>query len=1002
VVPSDAPELSRPIPRGDSLDAAQILGMARRAVDLVGGMAAFVPDTARTVLLKPNIVKADPPGTGVTTDPQLVRAVALLVHEVAPRARILIAEGSGGWVSPALQDCTKAEIHPELLIDGFEVGGYRRVASELQDLGVEIDCLDLNFGPIRTLQVPGGGLARDEYDLPAAVLDADAWINLPVAKTHGSKVTCCMKNHFGLLPGTRYGWSKNMGTPGHPGIPHTPAIVDEAWVDLWTLTRVDLNVVDLIRGTEAGAFSGAPRRSNIVVAGRDPVATDLVVARLMGFNPDDFEFAELARQRGMGPGSIDGVEIRGGPVERLISRYKKAGVDYGGWGEWADHADYGMTPRRWSLLGPLPADHAFTGAEIAALDPAPGKHDWSEVVFFGSDKIDLDKQFDDPIDCAVYAFTRFSMPQADSVRYWAGSDEDLQVWIDGEPVFRHEGRRRHQLGQDRLPGYLTAGEHRLLVRAGQGRGGFDFSLDICEPLDDRLYAGNTYPGLRWFVTRQDAGAVGRRVASDDLPDELGGGNLEPYHEVTFAAEDPLEVWRTRPDSLLLPAATPHCRDLVGLLLERAGRLGPEPDTTALACIARLPFGLVYIDFTRQQYAGFFGAGPEPVRILRWLGLDYGLSHGFGGREAGKSVQGWLAQGRVPIVGLGDGWALATGYRPGPKGAQVRLVAADTVLWRDLQQPWDGPMPGGERVSCPVVVQAEGGGVALTALTDTVARVALETARRERFVFDRRDWGEHYLLAGLAGWDAWVIEWERQPWTPAWARQPEVRMVLSSLRQQYLGGLAEGRELAGRYFEEAGQQTGRPLLSQAGAGYRQTAGLLRDLADRLPEAPAPADGAADPDQGRLDGIAAARPLLAQAREAERQALDALRQHLAADQPLPAVALDPLRHKDRGRKLLTWHTDYSQGVYDLTVRGDSVAYVLRDGKASQGARWELLAPPPREAGWQVVVEVVTGHEFYRVLEQPTAANDWAYVLRLDENFNFDGLPTDLILWAIPQEQ
>ena len=217
VVPSDAPELARPVPRSDSLDAEQILEMARRAVDLVGGMAAFVPDTARTVLLKPNIVKADPPGSGVTTDPRLVRAVALLVHEVAPRARILIAEGSGGWVSPALRDCTQVEVFPERLVDGFEVGGYRQVARELQGQGLDIDCYDLNFGPIRTLQVPGGGLARDEYDLPAPVLDADAWINLPVAKTHGSKITCCMKNHFGLLPGTRYGWNKSEGTPGRPG-----------------------------------------------------------------------------------------------------------------------------------------------------------------------------------------------------------------------------------------------------------------------------------------------------------------------------------------------------------------------------------------------------------------------------------------------------------------------------------------------------------------------------------------------------------------------------------------------------------------------------------------------------------------------------------------------------------------------------------------------------------------------------------------------------------------
>ena len=198
-------------------------------------------------------------------------------------------------------------------------------------------------------------------------------INVPVAKTHGSKITCCMKNHFGLLPGRLYGWSKDRGTEGHRGIPHSPGIVDEAWIDLWTLTQVDLNVVDMLAGTEAGAFTGAPRRSNLIVAGRSPVATDLVVARLMGFNPDDFEFAELARQRGLGPASIDSVEVVGAQVGPLVHRFKKAGAAYGSWGEWGQHAEYGMGPRWWTLLGPLPVDHAFPAAELAALETRRSK-----------------------------------------------------------------------------------------------------------------------------------------------------------------------------------------------------------------------------------------------------------------------------------------------------------------------------------------------------------------------------------------------------------------------------------------------------------------------------------------------------------------------------------------------------------------------------------------------------------------------------------------------------
>jgi hypothetical protein len=101
VVPSDEDALTAPVPRDQTLTADQILAMVRRAVDLIGGMASVVPDTARLVAIKTNISTIEPSGSGVITDARVVRAVALLVHEAVPEARILIVEGAGGWVSTA-------------------------------------------------------------------------------------------------------------------------------------------------------------------------------------------------------------------------------------------------------------------------------------------------------------------------------------------------------------------------------------------------------------------------------------------------------------------------------------------------------------------------------------------------------------------------------------------------------------------------------------------------------------------------------------------------------------------------------------------------------------------------------------------------------------------------------------------------------------------------------------------------------------------------------------
>ena len=58
-------------------------------------MEAFVPDTARWVAIKPNVTIPKPSGSGIVTDARVVRAVAILVHEAAPGARISIAEGAG-------------------------------------------------------------------------------------------------------------------------------------------------------------------------------------------------------------------------------------------------------------------------------------------------------------------------------------------------------------------------------------------------------------------------------------------------------------------------------------------------------------------------------------------------------------------------------------------------------------------------------------------------------------------------------------------------------------------------------------------------------------------------------------------------------------------------------------------------------------------------------------------------------------------------------------------
>src|SRR5919107_3394871 len=75
----------------------RVLGVVREAVDLLGGMRAFVKPGA-TVLIKPNQTVFYSAEEGCTTDPHVVGALIRLAKE-AGAARVQVAESSGGFFS---------------------------------------------------------------------------------------------------------------------------------------------------------------------------------------------------------------------------------------------------------------------------------------------------------------------------------------------------------------------------------------------------------------------------------------------------------------------------------------------------------------------------------------------------------------------------------------------------------------------------------------------------------------------------------------------------------------------------------------------------------------------------------------------------------------------------------------------------------------------------------------------------------------------------------------
>ena len=125
--------------------------------------------------------------------------------------------------------------------------------------------------------------------LPRAVLTSDFVFSMPKVKTHHwSGVSLSMKNMFGVVPSTKYGWPKN--------ILHWKGI-QESILDICATVPVHFVIADGIVAMEGnGPLNGSARPLNTIVLADDPVAADATCARLMGFGPDKVAHIRVAAQ----------------------------------------------------------------------------------------------------------------------------------------------------------------------------------------------------------------------------------------------------------------------------------------------------------------------------------------------------------------------------------------------------------------------------------------------------------------------------------------------------------------------------------------------------------------------------------------------------------------------------------------------------------------------------------------------------------------------------------
>src|SRR5208337_2189127 len=293
------------------------IGMAvEKAIDLLGGIRR-VTKGIDTVMLKPNLVSTQ---AEATTKPIVVRTLA----EMMQRAGKEVSIGEGSAAAPKFNvvgseifRTRKREILDPMQQYVFEQLGYAEMARTLR-----IPLVNLHSGDLVDVDVPGG-FVFDKLTLHKSLTQVDLLCSVPMMKTHQlATVTLGMKNLVGAFPGTVY--QSIRGHMHDVASKVEPTAASAVVVDMVRANKLGLVVVDGSMAMEGnGPSTGLTFKMDVIVAGTNPLATDMVAASVMGFEPTEIPTFWWANKAGMKPTSLHEIEIRGEPLDRVRRPFVK-------------------------------------------------------------------------------------------------------------------------------------------------------------------------------------------------------------------------------------------------------------------------------------------------------------------------------------------------------------------------------------------------------------------------------------------------------------------------------------------------------------------------------------------------------------------------------------------------------------------------------------------------------------------------------------------------------
>jgi uncharacterized protein (DUF362 family) len=249
--------------------------ITQQAIAALGGIERFVR-SGDDVIIKPNICVAyHTYEYAATTNPEVVATlVSLCLGAGAKKVRVM-----------------------DYPFGGTAEAAYERsgIAQAVTAAGGQME--QMARMKYKTTPIPEG---RDlkEWSVYQDVLEADAFINVPIAKHHNlARLTLSMKNLLGVVL-DRSQYHRNLG---------------QRLADLTSLVYPTLTVVDAVRilvdhGPTGGSLDDV-KQLDTVIASHDPVAADSYAATLFGLTGADIAYIKAAAEMGLGEMDLSSLQI---------------------------------------------------------------------------------------------------------------------------------------------------------------------------------------------------------------------------------------------------------------------------------------------------------------------------------------------------------------------------------------------------------------------------------------------------------------------------------------------------------------------------------------------------------------------------------------------------------------------------------------------------------------------------------------------------------------------